>query len=188
MSASPAQEPLVSRDREPEAPDLAVRRAQSGEVGAFEQLYRVHIGRVFAICRRLAGDPAVAEELAQEAFVQAWRHLGSYRPGTRFEAWLSRIAVNACLSDRRSRGRREAQEAPAPEREPAAPPARSPELGLDLERAVDELPDAARTVFVLHDVEGWRHDEIATRLGVTTGTSKSQLHRARGLLREALCR
>jgi RNA polymerase sigma-70 factor (ECF subfamily) len=188
MAASPAQEPLVSSDREQDVPDLAVRRAQSGEVGAFEQLYRAHIGRVFAICRRLAGEETLAEELAQEAFVSAWRHLGTYRPGTSFGAWLSRIAVNTCLSDRRSRGRREGHEASPPEREPAAPAERSPELGLDLERAVDRLPGAARAVFVLHDVEGWRHDEIAARLGVTAGTSKSQLHRARGLLREALCR
>jgi RNA polymerase sigma-70 factor (ECF subfamily) len=188
MSASPSQETLVSSDRDQVPPDLAVRRAQAGEVGAFEGLYREHIGRVFAICRRLAGDPVRAEELAQEAFVQAWRGLDSYRPGTSFGAWLSRIAVNACLSDRRARSRREGHEVPPPEHEPAAPEASPPELGLDLERAVDRLPEAARAVFVLHDVEGWRHTEIAARLGVTEGTTKSQLHRARGLLREALCR
>jgi RNA polymerase sigma-70 factor (ECF subfamily) len=189
MSASPQQEPLVQQDAEdPKAPDLAVRRAQAGEVGAFELVYREHIGRVFAICRRLSGDPALAEERAQDAFVQAWRRLDSYTPGTSFSAWLSRVAVNVCLSDRRARQRRAEHEVAGPGTESAPAAHGIPEAGVDLERAIDRLPEAARLVFVLHDVEGFLHGEIAERLGISEGTSKSQLHRARGLLREALCR
>ena len=189
MSASPQREALVKHDAEdPKAPDLAVRRAQAGEVGAFESVYREHIGRVFAICRRLSGDPALAEELAQDAFVQAWRRLETYTPGTSFSAWLSRVAVNVCLSDRRARHRRAEHEVAGPGAEAAASALRAPEAGVDLERAIDRLPEAARLVFVLHDVEGFLHGEIAERLGISEGTSKSQLHRARGMLKEALCR
>lgn len=189
MSASPAREALVSRDApDAEVTDLAVRRAQAGEVGAFERLYRQHVGRVFAVCRRLAGETALAEELTQDTFVRAWHGLHTYAPGTSFTAWLSRIAVNVCLGERRERARRAQRETTSPDPETKAPTRPAPEAGLDLERAIDRLPDAARIVFVLHDVEGFRHQEIAERLGVSAGTSKSQLHRARRLLKEALCR
>lgn len=169
--------------------DLAVRRAQRGERAAFESVYRQHVSRVYAVCRRLAGDQGLAEDLTQEAFVRAWQNLHSYRAGTHFAAWISRLAANVCLSDRRLRGRLEAYESAPLEWEPAdtAPPA-DPGVEIDLDRAIDALPDQARAVFVLHDIEGFRHQEIADRLGVSVGTSKSQLHRARSLLREALCR
>jgi RNA polymerase sigma-70 factor (ECF subfamily) len=167
-----------------------VRRAQEGDRAAFEALYRQQVGRVYALCRRMAGDPQRAEELTQEAFIRAWERLETYRPGTRFGAWLSKVAVNVVLSDRRSRGRRSRREYPVDDPDHWDPPSgrSSPNARMDLEQAIAGLPDGARNVFVLHDVEGYRHEEIGRALGLATGTSKSQLHRARRLLREALTR
>jgi RNA polymerase sigma-70 factor (ECF subfamily) len=167
-----------------------VRRAQDGDVTAFEQLYRENERRVFALCLRLSSDPSLAEDLTQEVFVRAWRKLSSFRGESAFSSWLYPIAVNAALSERRSRGRRSArvlatddvtpfERAPEEKRE-------GPEAGLDLEAAMRDLPPGARAVFVLHDVEGYRHEEIARLMGIAVGTSKAQLHRARALLREAL--
>ena len=167
-----------------------VRQAQRGDRVAFESLYRQHVGRVFAVCRRLAGDVGRAEEFTQEAFLRAWSRLDTFRPGTNFGAWLCKVAVNVVLSDRRAVGRRTRWERPVADPDhwdPPAPP--SGAIGrLDLEKAIAGLPPGARAVFVLHDVEGLRHAEIARHLGVATGTSKAQLHRARRLLREALKR
>jgi RNA polymerase sigma-70 factor (ECF subfamily) len=164
---------------------MTVARARSGDTGAFEQLYRRHVGRVYAICLRMTADPARAEEHTQEAFIRAWEKLDTYRGESGFDRWLSRVAVNVVRSGYRARGRREERERPMDGEES---PARSSTTGaaLDLERALAGLPPGAREVFVLHDVEGYRHEEIAGLLEVTTGTSKSQLHRARKLLREAL--
>jgi len=164
---------------------MTVARARSGDVGAFEQLYRRHVGRVYAICLRMTADPARAEDHTQEAFIRAWEKLDTYRGESGFERWLSRVAVNVVRSGHRARGRREERERPMDGDESPVP---GPTTGaaLDLERALCGLPPGARQVFVLHDVEGYRHEEIAGLLDVTTGTSKSQLHRARKLLREAL--
>jgi RNA polymerase sigma-70 factor (ECF subfamily) len=181
----PSDEQKRSRER-----DL-VRRAQAGEVAAFEELYRENVGRVFAVCLRIAADPALAEELTQEAFVRAWRKLGSFRGESAFSSWLHPLAVNVALSERRSSKRRAervlATDDLAPFDVPGEAP-REPGTALDLERALATLPPGARAVFVLHDVEGWRHDEIADRTGIAVGTSKAQLHRARKLLQEALKR
>jgi RNA polymerase sigma-70 factor (ECF subfamily) len=130
----------------------------------------------------MTADPALAEEFTQETFVRAWRKLRSFRGDSGFFAWIRRIAINVVLSDRRGRGRGPAEEV---ESEHLAS-ALDPGAALDLESAIAKLPVGARTVFVLHDVEGYRHDEIAGMLGVAAGTSKAQLHRARKLLREAL--
>jgi RNA polymerase sigma-70 factor (ECF subfamily) len=161
----------------------------SGASTAFEDLYHRHVGRVFALCLRLAGDPARAEDLAQETFVRAWSRLDTYRGGSDgFLAWLRAIAVHVVISDRRSRRRRRWKEEPVDERFVGEAPGPRPEPGaaLDLERAISALPAGAREVFVLHEIEGLRHDEVAALLSVAVGTSKAQLHRARKLLREAL--
>jgi RNA polymerase sigma-70 factor (ECF subfamily) len=160
-----------------------VDRAARGEVGAFEELYRVYL-----LCLRMCGDPSLAEELAQEAFVRAWQKLGSFRGASAFSTWLHRVTVNVVLGDRRSTMRREARVKPAGDDLPVDLTASAPFPGqaLDLERSIAALPDGARTVFVLHDVEGYRHKEIARLTGVAVGTSKAQLHRARKLLRKAL--
>ena len=165
-----------------------VQEAQKGDLRAFERLYRENERRVFALCLRLSSDGALAEELTQEVFVRAWRKLGSFRGESAFSSWLYPLTVNVALSERRSRRRREAwivaTDDPASlERTPGVP---RPEAGFDLQKAMARLPPGARAVFVLHDVEGRTHDEIAAMLDLAPGTSKAQLFRARRLLREAL--
>jgi RNA polymerase sigma-70 factor, ECF subfamily len=162
--------------------------ARRGDVAAFEAIYRRHVGRVHSLCRRLARDPARAEELTQEAFLKAWRRLGSCPGEEALAGWLCRLAIHLVLSDNRKATRRARREAPSedgftPE---GRAPRETPGLALDLERAVARLPPGARQVFVLHDVEGFRHEEIGKLLGLSAGTSKAQLHRARRLLKEAL--
>lgn len=168
--------------------DDLIRRAQAGEVDAFEGVYRHHCGRIFGLILRMTGDRARADELTQETFFKVWRSLSRYQPGTRFDAWLRTIAINTVFSESRTRSRRQAREtAPTdPDHwEPAAHQA-EPRLAMDLERAMARLPEGARKVFVLYEVEGLRHEEIGRCLGLAPGTSKAQLHRARRLLREAL--
>jgi RNA polymerase sigma-70 factor (ECF subfamily) len=172
-----------------------VRRAQAGDQAAFEELYRAHTGRVYALCLRMSADPGRAEELTQEVFLRAWKGLATFRGEAAFSTWLHRLAVNVVLAERRSQGKRwermigtddiEPFEAATLERR-AGP---GPEgIGLDLEAAIGELPEGARTVFVLYEIEGYGHREIAAVTGTAVGTSKAQLHRARKLLREALQR
>ena len=165
-----------------------VQDARSGDLQAFERLYRDHERRVFALCLRLSSNPELAEELTQEVFIRAWRKLGSFRGHSAFSSWLYPLTVNVALTERRSRRRRLARVVPTDDvmtLEPKAP-APTPETGFDLEKAMTRLPPGARRVFVLHDVEGRTHEEIASLLGLAPGTSKAQLHRARRLLREAL--
>jgi RNA polymerase sigma-70 factor, ECF subfamily len=165
-----------------------IQKAREGDVAAFEQLYRANVGRVYALCLRLASDANLAEELTQDVFVRAWQKLGSFRGESAFSSWLYPLTVNVALTERRSRVRRTSRvfgtEDPAAFERPVR--IAGPELGFDLERALALLPPGARSVFVLHDVEGYRHGEIAQLTGVAAGTSKAQLHRARRLLREAL--
>lgn len=169
-----------------------VHRAQAGDPVAFRALYDAHVGRVYALCLRLSGDQAEAEEHTQDAFVRAWERLGSFRGESAFSTWLHRLTVNEVLASRRAAGRRSARvmlhEEPATLEHPAS--ATRPVTGTapDLAAAIAALPPGARTVFVLHDVEGYQHDEIAAMHGIAEGTSKAQLHRARRLLREALQR
>ena len=165
-----------------------VERAVSGDVEAFEELYRVNVGRVYAPCLRMAGDPTLAEELAQEAFVRAWQKLGSFRGASAFSTWLHRVTVNVVLGHRRSATRREARVFAVGDDLPRDVAGRQPGTAesIDLERAISSLPDGARVVFILHDVEGFRHREISRLMGIAVGTSKAQLHRARKLLRKAL--
>jgi RNA polymerase sigma-70 factor, ECF subfamily len=137
---------------------------------------------------RMAGDAALAEELAQDVFVRAWEKLGTFRGDSAFSSWLHPLTVNVALTERRSRRRRTARVTTTDDLTPFEKPTRrpGPEVGLDLDKALQTLPPGARSVFVLHDVEGYRHQEIAELTGVAEGTSKAQLHRARRMLREAL--
>ncbi len=167
-----------------------VRRAQAGDADAFGGVYRACVGRVHCLCLRLAGDPARAEELVQDVFVRAWEALPGFRGESAFTTWLHRLAVNVVLATRRAELRRERRVLPVEdptllERDDTAPVMLDP---LDLERAVAALPPGARTVFVLHDLEGYPHAEIARLAGIAEGTAKAQLFRARRLLREALDR
>jgi RNA polymerase sigma-70 factor (ECF subfamily) len=165
-----------------------IRKAQGGDPDAFRSLYEEHGGRVFALCLRLADDRRHAEELTQDVFVRLWEQLGSFRGESAFSTWLHRLAVNVVLGSRRSTGRRSQRvvSTDEPERYQAATRNEFPDL--DLEAAMAGLPEGARAVFVLHDVEGYQHGEIAEMMGIATGTSKAQLHRARRLLREGMPR
>jgi len=171
----------------PELTDL-VRRARDGDETAFRELYHEHAGRIYALCLRLTGDAGAAEERTQDAFVRAWERLATFRGESAFGTWLHRLTVNVVLMERRGSRRRERRVAPASddpvfERAPAAPAGAD---RLDLERAIALLPAGAREVFVLFDVEGYSHEEIAGMCGIAIGTSKAQLFRARRLLREML--
>lgn len=167
-----------------------VRAAGSGDEAAFELLYREHAGRVYALCLRLSGDSVRARELTQDVFVRVWERLGSFRGESAFSSWLHRLAVNVALTAHRGERRRLARVEPTStlpeqERDGFYGDARLA-LDMDLERAIAALPPGARVVFVLHDVEGYQHEEIARLTGTAVGTSKAQLFRARRLLREAL--
>lgn len=164
-----------------------VRRAADGDHGAFERLYREHVGRINALCIRMVGDD-VAEDLTQEVFIRAWNKLGTFKGDSKFGTWLHRLAINHVLSRRETLRRRQSHRVHGEGllNRLAAPVRRSSGHAMDLERAIGELPERARDVFVLYDVEGYSHDEIAETLGVSVGTSKSQLHRARMLMRKHL--
>ncbi len=186
--------PALRRDADPASPPSAdrlpalVKRAQAGDDAAFGLLYRECRGRIYALCLRLEADAARADELMQDVFVRAWERLGSFRGESRFSTWLHRLAVNVVLQDRRASWRRERRVLATPddqiERLPAV--ARPTPPSGDLDDALPRLPPGARAVFVLHDIEGYPHEEIAAMLGVAVGTSKTQLFRARRMLREAL--
>jgi RNA polymerase sigma-70 factor (ECF subfamily) len=170
------------------SPDIS-RRAQAGDTSAFEAIYRENSPRIFALCLRLSGGTREeASELMQTVFINAWRNLSSFRGDSAFSSWLHRLTVNAMLESARAEKRRTARVLPMedPETLSAEGMRQSPDLQVDLERAIAALPEGARMAFVLHEIEGFQHDEIAEQLGVTTGTVKSQLHRARKLLMKAL--
>lgn len=165
---------------------VEVALAASGDGAAFERIYRRHVARIHSLARRML-DPDQADEATQDVFVRAWEKLHTFRGEAAFGTWLHRLAVNVFLGRRGALGRqRERFTAnPAPLDHVAGRTA-EPGIGLDLERAMARLPEGSRRVFVLHDVEGYRHEEIAALLGVAEGTSKSQLHRARMALRQHL--
>ena len=166
-----------------------VRAAVEGEVKAFEALYHRHAGRVHGVIARLVGHHgARAEDLTQETFVRAWQALPGYRFESAFGTWLYRLAANTALMELRARRSRPQSDGDAGLDDIGMPDSagHATALTLDLQRAVDSLPPRARAVLVLFDVEGWKHEEIAEALGMAVGSSKAQLHRARGLLRTRL--
>jgi RNA polymerase sigma-70 factor (ECF subfamily) len=174
--------------------DADAALAAGGDRHAFERLYRTHVNRVFSLCARMVPDRTRAEELTQDVFVRAWEKVRLFRGESSFATWLHRLAVNVVLNERKTEGRRRTRFEEEPEE--AGMDAYAGVVGttiapgemLDLEHAITRLPPGARRVFTLHDVEGYKHEEIAEMLGVTTGATKAQLHRARHLLREALNR
>jgi len=166
-----------------------VARAAAGDRRAFERLYRAHADRVFSLCARMCGDRTAAEELTQDVFVRAWEKLSLFRGDSAFGTWLHRLAVNVVLNARKGDGRRQSRIDESVDDLETLP--HSPDYvgeRMDLQAAIAALPPGARQVFVLHDVQGYRHEDIADLLGVTSGGSKAQLHRARMLLRKALTR
>lgn len=169
-----------------------VESARKGDRVAFERLYHRHRNRIYGLVWRLCGgDAALAEDLLQESFIRAWQKLDSFRGDSRFGTWLHRLSANVALSERRSRMRRMGRETEldlAVERK--ATGARDVYAGqrMDLEQAVARLPERARTVLVLYDIEGYSHAEVAEIAGMAVGSSKAQLHRARKLVRDELNR
>ncbi|MBI4548836.1 MAG: sigma-70 family RNA polymerase sigma factor [Ignavibacteriae bacterium] len=163
-----------------------VTRAQNGDTTAFEQLYRQNVDRIYALCLRITANISRAEELTQQAFVRAWEKLYSFRRESAFASWLHRIAVNVVLVDYRTNQRRMARIEYSDDLESYTDNSDPPEVIADLEQAIALLPLKARTILVLHDIEGYQHEEIAIMLDISPGTSKSQLHRAHKLLRERL--
>lgn len=163
-----------------------IARAMRADTGAFESLYRLHIGRVYGLCLRMTGSVAEAEDCAQEAFIQAWNKLDRFRGDSTFGTWLHRIAVNAVLGRmRKSKREHDRIQLVADTEKPPVTEADTGELR-DLAEAIDRLPEGARHVFVLYAVYGYSHEEAGGMLGIAPGTSKAQLHRARRLLAQQL--
>jgi RNA polymerase sigma-70 factor, ECF subfamily len=166
-----------------------VALAAGGDRQAFERLYRTHANRVFSLCARMSGSRVRGEELTQDVFVRTWEKLPQFRGESAFSTWLHRLAVNVVLNARKTevkQASRTDQSDVDDERWDEVARAPFHIERMDLTEAIAKLPAGARKVFVLHDVEGYKHEEIAEMLGITSGGSKAQLHRARLLLREAL--
>jgi RNA polymerase sigma-70 factor (ECF subfamily) len=187
--------PSSSRGAAPATRDqerTLVERCQRGDLGAFEELYRAHAGRLFSLTCRMVGNPADAEDLLQDIFLAAHRKLDTFRGDSALGTWLYRLAANQCLDYLRSRAARTSQVTDSLDDEPWIPDAGSRGLAertvskMDLERAMAQLPEGCRAAFVLHDVEGLEHGEVAEVLGIAEGTSKSQVHKARRRLRALL--
>ena len=199
-AAVPLKRPPVSTTKKIMASGMseaeAIRRAQEGDGHCFASLYAFHKRRVYSLCLRMTGNTAEAEDLTQEAFLQLYRKIGTFRGESAFSTWLHRLAVNVVLMHLRKKGLPEIsfQEA----LEPAEEDGPKKDIGahdqtltgsidrVNLERAVETLPPGYRIIFVLHDVEGYEHNEIAEMMGCSIGNSKSQLHKARMRLRELL--
>jgi RNA polymerase sigma-70 factor (ECF subfamily) len=177
-------------------PAEILARAQAGDNHAFAQLYTMHKRRIYSLCLRMVGSVAEAEDLTQEAFLQFHRKIATFRGESALSTWLHRLAINVVLMHLRKKGLQVTSLDEAMEPAPDQRPGRSfgaPDLFLSgaidrlaLQRAIDDLPAGYRLIFVLHDIEGYEHNEIATLLDCSIGNSKSQLHKARLKLREAL--
>jgi RNA polymerase sigma-70 factor, ECF subfamily len=191
----------VTRTRRTQTSEMseaeAIRLAQQGDAGAFERIYRLHSRRVYALCLRMVGNTAEAEDLTQEAFLQLFRKIATFRGESAFSTWLHRLAVNVVLMKLRKKTLAETSldDTNDPDDESSGPRKEigAPDLLLtgsidrvNLERAIDQLPPGYKQVFVLHDIEGFEHNEIAGLMNCSIGNSKSQLHKARMRLRELL--
>jgi RNA polymerase sigma-70 factor, ECF subfamily len=166
-----------------------VALAAAGDRQAFERLYRTHSNRVYSLCARMSGSRTKGEELTQDVFVRTWEKLPQFRGESAFSTWLHRLAVNVVLNARKTDSKRDSRTEESEDGDDKWDEAARAPMHLermDLKRAIDRLPAGARKVFVLHDIEGYKHEEIAEMCGITAGGSKAQLHRARLLLREAL--
>jgi RNA polymerase sigma-70 factor (ECF subfamily) len=173
----------------------AIERAKQGEAESFEVLYHLHKRRVYSLCLRMTANTAEAEDLTQEAFLQLFRKIGTFRGESAFSTWLHRMAVNVVLMHLRKKGLPVVpleetldteEESPRKELGAADPVLAGSVDRLQLQRAIEALPPGYRSIFVLHDVEGYEHNEIADMMGCSIGNSKSQLHKARMKLREFL--
>jgi len=190
VTAPKQRAPIPFPSKEPETTDL-VRRCQSGDTDAFETLYRQHAARIYTLACRMAGSPEDGEDLLQEIFLQVYRKLGSFKGDAAIGTWLYRLALNHCLDYVRSRQAKMHKLTDTLDAEGSFEPTALREMPiarLDLERAVERLPEGCREAFVLHDVEGFDHKEVGELLGIAEGTSKSQVFKARMKLRALLGR
>ena len=171
------------------SPDL-IAQAKSGDHGAFAEIYRIHVGRVYGICLRIVGDRSRAEEVTQQVFIRLWMKLASFRGESSFGSWLHRLALNVALNELKASASSQIYGSSLDDLpiKSASQRSCSRETQMDLEKAIAALPAGARVVFVLHEIEGFNHKDIADKLGLANGTCKAQLSRARKLLREALKR
>ncbi len=195
MSAEKSTTPKAAIERERETE--LVRKAQQGEEAAFEQLYQAHKRRVFSLCLRMIGNVSQAEDLSQQAFLQLFRKIGSFRGQSAFSTWLHRLVVNVVLMQLRKKG---LNLVPLEDTDSSQEERPRKEYGtidrhlsgsvdrITIQRAIDDLPPGYRRIFVLHDVEGFEHHEIAKMTNCSVGNSKSQLHKARLKLRDSLRR
>jgi RNA polymerase sigma-70 factor, ECF subfamily len=165
-----------------------VALAAAGDVSAFERVYQAHLPRVHSLVRRMTGGRDT-DEVTQDVFVRVWQKLGTFRGDSAFSTWLHRLAVNVVIERFRAETLRRQRIREGDDIfDTIAAPLRSRDLSMDFEAALAKLPDGAREIFVLHDVEGHKHHEIASLLDISVGTSKAQLHRARMMLRRHLGR
>lgn len=174
------------RSPDPKEEADLIARARRRDSGAFEQLYRRNVDRIYALCLRMTSNVAEAEDCVQEAFIQAWKQLDRFRGDSAFATWMHRIAVNAVLGRMRKSKREQYRLEVVADSVDSAPPEHNDGELRDLSAAVGRLPEGARHVFVLHAIYGYSHDEAAGMLGIATGTSKAQMHRARRLLAQSL--
>lgn len=165
-----------------------IQRLKDGDHGVTRSLYDLHVDRVFRLCYRFAGEYDLAQDFTQETFVRAFSKIATFRGESAFGTWISAIATSVSLNELRRIKRFRTREAPLDDQLVGASTATrvEPDLREDLHRAIDDLPEGYRTVFLLHDLEGYTHEEIGEILGIKAGTSKSQLFRARSRLREML--
>lgn len=165
-----------------------IRKAQTGDRLAFIQLYREHAGHIYAVCLRMLANPSRANELTQETIIHAWQTLSSFRGESPFSAWIHRIAVHAVLDHLRSQKRLAARVHFTDDLDPFDSQEHSSPAGtaLDIEGAIASLPPQARAILILHDIEGYNHEEIGEMMSIAPGTSKAHLHRARILMKERL--
>jgi len=180
---------MIAPEREETSPDL-IAQAKSGNKDAFEDIYRIHVGRVYGVCLRILGDYSRAEDATQQAFIRSWMKLASFRGESSFSSWIHRLAVNVALNELKTSVSLQNRYffSDDIQTETAYQGSYSQETQIDLEKAIAALPPGARVVFVLHEIEGFNHMEIAEKLDLAVGTCKAQLSRARKLLREALKR
>jgi RNA polymerase sigma-70 factor (ECF subfamily) len=186
LEALALQSPVVPGSAPDSVPLGDVARAAAGDARAFEELYRAHLPRVHSLVRRMTAGRD-ADEITQDVFVRLWQKIGSFRGDASFSTWLHRLAVNVVIERFRTDQARRARIHGGENIFELLPaPTQTRDLGMDFEAALEKLPDGAREIFVLHDVEGYKHHEIATLLEISAGTSKAQLHRARMMLRKHL--
>lgn len=189
-TAKQAEERVTGTQRQPSVwdEDALVRRAQAGESEAFERIYEIYVRRMYALSLRMVSDHRTAEELTQDIFVRAWETMGSFRFESAFGTWLHRLGTNVVLAHFRSMRRHQDKVAAGVDLESfeSGLLQAMPETRMDLEKAIALLPPGAKEVLILHDIEGYRYREIAEMTEIAEGTVKSQLNRARRLVREAL--